>query len=372
MLAFAYLIPFFACLILNVGFHYGGPWTAYLWIIVAGEALVACMHRGFSYWRTHSVEYLGSLVKDINYEAPWTEIQHYTVTRRDSRGNTYTTVQTRYVYHPELYYFHTTRGSRIGTDAAFYREVTGRWGVRPRTVSWSGARIKGGVRYGEEAVMPPEAEGLAPDDTRRVSVTEKHRYSNRIKNSNSIFRFLKIDRKKASEMGLYEYPKISRHDAPCILSADLPVDFAVREKFRRFNGYHAPKAQMRLYMLVFRAEQGVGIAEFQRAYWHGGNKNELVVCLGMTPDSKVKWARAFSWADNQQLEVDAADWLMRHPDMDWDAFYEWFAGRFHTWERKRFADFRYISVSLPLWQVLTVYILSVLENVVAIRLALGA
>ena len=371
MLAFAYLIPLLACLVLNLGFHYTGEWKVYLWIVLAGEAVVGLLHVIFHYARTHTKEYLGSLVADITYEAPWTEIQHYTVTRKDSRGNTYTTVQTRYIYHPERYHFNTTRGSNISTDSDFFNYVIARWGVEPTTVRWTSPRIRGGVRYGENAEMPAVAGQPYADDTRRISVTETHKYRNPIRNSNSIFKFPRIPRKRAEELGLYDYPEILRHDMPCVLSNDVLIDFEVREKFRRFNGFHAPAAQMRLFILVFPAEKGVAITEYQRAYWQGGNKNEMTICIGVNPDDTVEWARAFSWADNKQLEVEAADWLLTHRQLDLDAFHDWLADNYWRWERKQFSDFKYISVSLSLWQILTIYGMSILENALAIKIALA-
>lgn len=355
MIVFAYLLPLAAALILKTALDYGGDWKTYLWLVAGGEAFVAGLHYLFHYQQTSVREYLGSLVSRLHYEEPWTELVPQTVTRRDSRGNTYTTVRMRHVYHPERYYFDTSRGSTINTDGSFFRYVADRWGVVPTRVYWRNANIRGGIRYGLDAAAPAIADGEAIDDVRWVGVTESHRYSNRIRNSNSIFKYRHISRKEAQALGLYDYPAIQGHEAPAVLSRDVNIDFRIRQKFNRFNGALAPLRQMRLYILVFRAESGVGMAELQRAYWQGGNKNEFVVCLGMTPEGRVEWATAFSWADSQELETATADWFMRNPQVDWDEFHSWFARESAGWKRKEFSDFKYIGVNLRLWQVLTLY-----------------
>lgn len=370
MIAAAYLLPLFACLVLNVGFHFRGEWSDYLFLFLTGEVVVAALHYTFYYFRTHAEEYVGSIVKSLHYEAPWTELVPQTVTRRDSRGNTYTTVQIRHVYHPEKYYFTTTRGSSMGTDAGFFYNTVNLWGVSPERCQWVGSRIRGGVRYGLNASMPSTVPMMV-DDVRWVSVTEPHNYKNKIRNSNSIFKHRRISRKEARELGLYDYPAIVHHDAPAILSKHFPVAPDVFDRWRRFNGYWAPSRQMRVYILLFKASHGVGIAEMQRAYWQGGNKNEFVVCIGLDDDGTVDWARVFSWADSQQLEVETADWLVSHGKLDLHAFHSWFVAASGSWKRKEFADFNYLLVPLRLWQVLTLYAVSIAENALFIYILLS-
>ena len=371
MVAFAYLVPFITCLILKFGFQFGGEWKYYFWIIFIGEAVVAGLHYIFYYSATRSEEYIGSLVQRIQYEEPWTELQSRTVTRSDRNGKTYSTTEIRHVYHPERYHFVTSIGSTINTNGRFYHYVLMQWEVKPFPLSWAGSNIKGGIRYGYAAVMPFTL-GVKFDDQRWVSVTEKHSYVNKIKNSNSIFKHRKIDRKDAFELGLYDYPRIGLfHDAECLLSNTYPVDEDIRSLFRRFNGKYGAQLQMRLYILVFPTSKGVGITELQKTYWKGGHKNEFVICLGISSSGKVEWARAFSWTDNQQLEVETANWFLKNPDLNWHVFYQWFVSHSGNWHRKEFSDFKYINVSFPLWQILTIYGVSILENLIALKVVLS-
>lgn len=370
MLYFAYLLPFVACLLLHLVFNYHGEWTVYLWIIIAGEAVVCFMHWLFYRWQTYGTEFHGSLVSAIYHEYPWVELVPVTVTRRDSKGNTYTTTRIVERWHPESYYFDTTRKSRISSNEEFFNYVTAKWGQPIENDRWTSPSIKGGARFGRHSRMNFFLEDADYDDGRWISVTEKKKYINKIRKSNSIFKFIKVDKKQAQALGLHEYPEIIGHDAECILSGNFEVDKETRLKFRRFNGALAPRRQMRLFVLLFDAGKGAGISEMQRAYWQGGNKNEFVVCIGLHPDGRIEWARCFSWADNQQLEVDTAQWLMNRETLDWNHFFMWFLAGYRKWNRKEFSDFNYINVSFPLWQIAVTYLICILENIGALWIVL--
>lgn len=368
MVGIIYLVPVLACLLLHFEFDYDGKWTAYLWTILWGEVTVGLLHWLFYKVYTSRTEYLGSMVRDINYEESWTELVEVSETKTDSKGNSYTVKRIEERYHKEKYYFHTTRGTKIKTDYGFYSFVRDLWKLPCTELSWSGNHIKGGVRYGSCYEMSDFDETERENPKNWVPITESHSYTNKVQASNSIFKFEKIDKKQASEMGLLDYPAIYSHDAPCVLSNDILVPKAVDELFRKFNARYAPEYQMRLYILLFDSSKGISISEHQRAYWQGGNKNEFVVCIGMKSNVEIEWARAFSWADEQSKEVKTSEWLMKHSNIDWEKFYSWLRWNLMDWKRKEFKDFDYISISLPLWQILIIFLLSIAENALAIYL----
>lgn len=166
--------------------------------------------------------------------------------------------------------------------------------------------------------------------------------------------------------------KTTDFDAPCILSYQCGYGIVgddVKALFRKFNARIASQWEMRLYVLLFPAEKGIAISEKQRAYWQGGNKNEFVVCIGMDAAGKEEWSRTFSWADEQEIETQTSQWLMTNPNLDWRRFYDWLKWHLRDWRRKEFKDFDYINVNLPLWQLLAIFLLSALENALALYLA---
>ena len=371
MIAFAYIIPIISCLLLHLEFDYDGAWTTYLWIILFGEGTVGLLHWLFYCFHTSKTEYLGAMVTDIYHEESWTELVEVKETKTDNRGNSYTVTRIEENYHKEKYYFHTTRGTKFNTDYDFYSYVRDLWRLPRTNLRWTGSHIKGGVRYGTAYEMSDFDCFERENPKNWVPITESNSYTNKVQASNSIFKFEKITDKEASELGLLKYPAIYSHDAPCVLSNDIHVTPQVDELFRKFNARFAPEYQMRLYILLFDTSKGVAISELQRAYWQGGNKNEFVVCIGMSTQGMVKWARAFSWADEQSKEIETAQWLMQHPKIDWSEFYTWLRWNLRDWKRKEFKDFDYINITLPLWQVISIYVLSVAESALALYIAVN-
>ena len=372
MIAPAYLLPPLACLLLRFGFDFRGGAQPYLLILLFGELTVGGLHGFFLHWQWTATEFLGSLVSSIHREDAWIELVHSTERRTDSSGRSYSVSRVRERRHGEKYYFRTTIGSEFTCGREFFQRVAAIWSdFRPRRNYWSGTHIKGGRRYGLFYTTADFMEAHGSDPRYWVPVTEKHRYKNRIRRSNSIFKFEHISRARAEENGLCDYPKIIDFDAPCILSRDVPVSPRADEMFRKFNGRYASRWQMRLYNLLFDASRGAGVSELQRQYWQGGHKNEFTICLGVTPDDRIAWARAFSWADSQKIEVEIARRLMEQRRLDWDNIYHLLRADLNRWQRKEFKDFDYINVSLSPRQILAIYLLTVGVCAASIALTLG-
>ena len=370
MIAPAYLLPPLACLLLGLGFDFRGGAQPYLLILLFGELTVGGLHRFFLHYQWTATEFLGSLVRSIHREDSWIELIHSTERRTDSSGRSYSVSRVSERRHSEKYYFRTTIGSEFTCDRAFFHKVAQIWAIKGRRNYWSGSHIKGGRRYGLYYTDEDFTAAESSDPQRWVPVTEKHRYRNKIRRSNSIFKYEHISKARAAENGLCDYPKIVDFDAPCILSRDIPVSPAADGMFRRFNGRYASRWQMRLYILLFDASRGAGVSELQRQYWQGGHKNEFTICLGLTPDDRIVWARAFSWADSQQVEVDLARRLMAQRRLNWDNIYRLLICDLNRWQRKEFKDFDYIDVSLTPRQTLAIYLVALLENALALALAL--
>ena len=370
-MALLYIIPVIACLILHFGFEYNGKWDAYLWLFLTGEGAVALSH--WLLYRAHirCKEYLGAIVVSVWHEDEWTEIVYRTVTRTDSKGKTQTFTKVEHRRHPEKYYFYSSLGTRFTSNYSFYDYIGNLWKVPRICERRRDANIVGGSR----GVQHYEFSDLSSEDQSNsdnwIPLTEVRHYVNKIRRSNSIFKFEEINRKRAKELGLYNYPKIDQSDAPCILSSGFNVPEYADEMFRKFNAFYAPQVEMRLYILLFEASRGIGVSKLQQAYWQGGNKNEFIICIGVGENGDAEWAYAFSWAEYQQKEREAADWIMKHPLFKWHEFHDWFVEHIKGWKRRSFStDFNYIGVTLPLWKNLIIIIIALSVCTVAIRLIL--
>ena len=373
MIALAYLFPVIAIVILKTVLHLDSEWTVFLWIFIAGEGTVGLLHIGIVLFQTLKTEYLGSIVKSIHFEDSWTELIENKKYKKNSKGEFYPVKTVREKYHYPKYYFYTTRNSKIKTDSSFYKYVLNQWQKTPQYLSWADNHIKGGTRYGESCSADYNGIFETCDNSKWVSVTEQHLYLNRITQSYSIFRHKDISKKEAYKLGLYFYPNKYFHDIPCILydhCKNYLPDYEITKKFQRFNGVFAPRNQMRLFILLFESGKGLDIAVAQKNFWQGGNKNEFVICLGISSKRKVEWSFVFSWADEQEIEIETQQWFLKNKNLDLNKFYDWFLQKYNRWKRKEFKDFKYIRIPLDIWQIMVIYVLSIFENIMAIKIAL--
>lgn len=371
MLIFAYCIPIIACLILRFVYDYSGEWTHYLATFLSGEAAVGILHWLFYSSRVSATEYLGSIVRSVEHEDEWIELKKEKVTKYDSNGKAYEVTEIREIRHPEIYRFFTSLGNEIITDSYFYNHVCRRWTEPLQYRSWSGKHIKYGTRYGQYKRFADESINGFADHDKYVTLSEENVYTNKIINSTSIFNFEKITKEDVKTYGLYDWPKQDSHyDVPCILSRKFKIPDNIDALYRRFNALEAPKKQLRLFILIFDADQGIAVAEKQKSYWKGGNKNEIVICLGVNNDKIVKWVFTFSWAKENIVEVEINQWFLEHPHLDFEAFLAWFTFQHRKWKRREFKEFDYIRVSLKLWHYIAIMIGGIAAAAIAIYICL--
>lgn len=371
MLIAAYCIPIFACLLLRFAFNFDGEWYAYMWTFIFGELTVGGLHYLFYRHRTSATEYLGAIVTGVEHENEWTELKEEKVRKTDSKGNSYEVTEIREIDHSEIYRFHTSLGHHYQTNSDFFFHVCRQWDNPLKHRSWTGSHIKYGIRHGQYKRFIDETINGVEDHHKYLPVSEKHRYTNKIINSNSIFNFEEISKSEASILGLYEFPAPDeKYDVPAILCRKFAIPENIDQLYRRFNALETPSKQLRLFILVFDADAGIAVADKQKSYWKGGNKNEIVICLGVNGKKQVKWAYTFSWAKENIVEVEIDQWFLEHPELDFEAFLAWFGQEYKKWERRQFKEFDYIQVNLQLWQNIAVIIGGIIMGILSIAISL--
>ena len=357
MVVFFYLFPILTCLYLyqTMGTVLE-PWV-YVACVLGSWLLTGLIHWWMYKARVSDDEYLGSFISSVTHEDAWTELIPYYVSvpaGKDRNGNTIYRQEMRiqHLYHPESWWMDTNINSRYSMSRSSFQNVIERWRTEPFNYSRSGSNILGGTRYGRSYsfsdVLNLYENENNPMDNLSVRdsffpLTEEHKYTNKVRNSHSIFKFEAISKKRAKELGLFEYPSVNSFYQPCILGREFPQE--VKDAFLFLNSWYGSQHQIHVYVLCFDAAKGIKIAEQQRAYWEGGNKNEFVVCLGLDGD-QVKWSHAFSWMDEPTLSVMTEDYFRDHEELDLLAFCNWLRENLSSWKRKSFKDFSYLSVSL--------------------------
>lgn len=371
MTAFLYILPLLSCIVLFMitGSYY--EWHVYALVVGGSMAFTGLIHWLMYRHRTRTKEYLGSFIYSIRHDDAWVERQEYTERVSDGKGGYKEVRRVRYIPHPDEYSYETSIGNSYDFSRSEYDEICRLWGTSCHHGQITGSHIKGGVRfyqtyeYDDLLCKLPTSDPFENRTVHRtmIPITEEQSYVNKIKNSNSIFRFEDISRKSAAEMGLWDYPDNYGYDMSPILGLD--VDGTTDEQFRLFNAYYGAKHEFRLFLIFFdSSQQGIEIAEKQRSYWKGGNKNEFVVCLGIS-NGIVDWCHAFSWMDEPVLSVKIEDYFRTNPTLDLMALHGWLREHLDEWKRKEFSDFKYIRVGLNTLQYWSLFVLTIAANVTA-------
>lgn len=338
-----FLIPVFGAVVLLLLFPLYMVWWEYLIVVGATMLFTILLRLAFVKHKQKDVEYWGDFVHRILHYDDWNELVVVTRTREvaytDYDGNTRYKTETyqeeEVHYHPDEYFMETElypNGRRISEYMFDY--------------------IAEALDAPEEFVdLCRRYHTIDGDlhiynwdftDEHCYPVTWEHSYVNKVMASNSIFNFEKIDKKKAKELGLYKYPEIEFHDQITVLGGGTAADI---QAVKLMNAHYGPRYQFRLFVLYFY-DQEYNISELQKAYWQGGNKNELVVCLGFS-QGKVTWCNAFSWCDEPKLELMTRDYFIQNPTSALSDYVTWLAMRVpQYWKRKEFKDFDYIKTEL--------------------------
>lgn len=175
-------------------------------------------------------------------------------------------------------------------------------------------------------------------------------YINKIKGTQTAFRLRDVSKEEAKQLGLFDYPGISgpnmyeQEQNPII---GFNPGKEVIKKFTNFNAREGSRKKIRVFVLVFKDGQGPEIAEEQRNYWQGGNKNELVICVGINKSThEVKWADCFSWQDDATLDTRCKLFLLGQKRLNLDGLHWFLRENIGQWKKKDFRDFDYLEPEL--------------------------
>lgn len=356
-----YVIPFLVSILLLLFFKKEVVWWEYV-IMILTPIIFHLSIVGIMFSSNYSdVEYLGDYITKVRHYDEWDEWIHRTCTRTYKSGNT-TRTQTYDCsyrqYHPEKWsYFDQDGKEHWLYYEKDYDAIKHKFGTPEIFIDMHRKyyRIDGDVQEyywdGSEKTA--------------WTVTHEHKYKNKIQNSNSIFNFTEISKKEADTLGLYHYPKIDYDkdydQSPVLTKRIIPKEQLDALKFT--NGFYGKKHQFRMYVLLFE-NKDIEISELQRSYWKGGNKNELVVCLGMN-GSKVEWCNAFSWCDVPTLDVKTEAYFAEKDSLDLVDYSNMIRRCLDNkeWERKNFEEFDYIRGELTTTQEVITLIISIIVNI---------
>lgn len=347
MRIFSLILPAFVVLVLFVTTQNFDLWWAYLLMFGGSEGIVVLLHYIFK--KNTAKEYVSGYVICVEHYNEWVEKVKRTRYERDSNGNSHEVTYYEYITHPEYWQecYNTDHLLRI-TREQFYRmcQLFGTGLEFFQTYHTNCVSGGGGQRCYWNG-----------NEWNTTTATFKQGYYNPILNSNSIFKFRDISAEEAQKYELFEYPPIvgKEQNVVCFQSGiasqftDGPhsPDEDIQVLFQHVNAFLGKDKEIHVFVLVFDAKKyGVETAEIQRSYWHGGNKNELTICIGVDGHT-VKWSEAFSWMDNPSLHVEIQDYFLQNTQFNLIKFVYWLPKHLGKWKRREVKEFKYLGTNLP-------------------------
>jgi len=288
-------------------------------------------------------------VTRIKHEEKWSKKESRTrqvPCGTDSKGNTRYRTETYYVtaYYGPYWSIKDEYGNWSTCNQGTYNKWKSLWGNEKRTGEHKGSAtmlktpITGGIF---ECKWPGTFETMFPNSS-------IHTYKNKVRESNSIFKF-----KEPTEELIKKYPRPADkgNTSPVLGGASQEDELLLR----RINAEFGPKYQIHTILMLFHGQDRSVVDDVMSA-WQGPNKNELVTFVGVT-ESRVQWCSVQSWMDNTTIHKSIENELVGEV---WNindyarALREFVP---EQWERKEFADFEYIKISIHwAWKLLAVFI----------------
>lgn len=337
------LIPVISAVVMFAVYKHRATWWEYLLPTVVTLCLALPAKFLVETVQTNDTEYWTGYVVNVTYLEGWTE--HYTTTSTDSKGNSHT--EHHYVYHSPEYFITDNNGCRIHVNYSTFEYFCQKFKNKTFTDLFHFSQSSWGDGNEYDTAWDNKNETFTP-------CTSLHRYTNKIQAADSVFKFPEVSQDDKVAYGLYDYPGVYDY-----YRCQSVLGFPGSDLLDYWNAKLGKQKQIRMWLLNF-PDQPAMAGQLQEALWDGGNKNDLVVCVG-TSGGKTTWCYAFSWSESHDLKQEIRDYVVSgHTVSEIISFMA--AGVEKKWVRKQFADFDYLTVEPPVWAVVIVFILTIIVN----------
>ena len=363
----AFIIAALAVLVLVVFFRKQTDWWEYLIIIVVPIILIFGAKLLIKNSMQKSQELWGGFVVEATFWEEYKEnVQHSseTCTGSGESRSCYTTYYTTCDRSGPRWDASENNNIGFGISSDTWERLARQFGnrkhkdVKGRDYC-GGDRWRGG-KWVTEYQMNDEA--LEP-------VISRHSYKNPIVVSSSSLKLPMPSEDEISQYKLFKYPKMGSstvlgyNAVPFVMSQNESIlGFKeAREQLIFHNAKFGHMLQQAIWILVFES-RSQEVARLQEALWQRGNKNELVICIGVDEKQQVQWSYVFSWMETAGLHVAVESAVMEQRDQALNlstAASDATKLSASGWKRCEFAQFDYISFSPPLWATILVYVLTI-------------
>lgn len=259
-------------------------------------------------------EYNGYFIKEARYYEYWETYVDQTCTSTVSCGENCTTTVTYDCSYCDtnspVYSLVDTGNNEYYVSENEYKNYVRLWNHKSPEFVELNRRIDESGSCGEDGDMYRVT--WNGDIKNSVASTKKIYYKNKLKANKSAFDYPTISSEKARSIGLYDYPKVDNYYQNSVLGSDS-LNFKNKKYFNKrinyINGLYGNTHNSRVYILLFK-NKPLDIAIKQEYYWEGGNRNELVICIGVDDKANITWVKPFSWTSNKTILPNVREDLM--------------------------------------------------------------
>lgn len=354
----ALIFPIVAIILASIFFTKHMAWWEYLLLLFAPLACIAIAKEISIYSQTSDTEYWNSYAVKATYFEDWNEYIHKTCSETyscgtDSKGNTKTC--TRYYdcsyvdYHPEYWQVEDNLGNTYNVSQDMFVRMTVDWKNKTFVDMNRGFYTNDGDAY--VTMFNDSLSAMYP-------ICESHTYENKIQCSKSVFNFKEVDSNTIKQYQLFNYPSCNTFNYNPILGYDDPK---ASLKLQRYNALYGASKKVHMLILIFK-DQPIEAAFEQMNYWKGGNKNEFILCIGLSGNN-IQWTKVISWTDNEVLKIEVAQ-KVKTMGFDMNKIIDYMSQEVLTqFVKKSFKDFNYLSVEPTKTAVIVTYIIVFLLTV---------
>lgn len=276
--------------------------------------------------RTGDYQYRAGWVVSAHYYEDWDE--SYQVPEYDDEGNL-TGYRTEVEYHPAYWEIQDSWGREESISQGQYRALVQKWSNESFVDLHRNYHWNDGDRY--DTTYPGGDNLLVPN-------TWQEGYTNRTQAAPSLHNYPDVD---TDQIPVYDYPKNLRLQCPSILGNATADE---HRAFTLLNCQLGKQKDVHVWILIWEGEP-MSTAVAQESHWKGGNRNEIVLCLGVDKNRRVNWSYVFGWTKSETLKAAIKNKVMDTEKLDLVALAQWMRPEIvRSFVARNMADFDYITI----------------------------
>lgn len=361
----ALLIPIFSSIILLVFWHHKIIWWELLVPLGFSLILITISKLIVDDVNTRATEYITGYVTRVNYFEDWNERVHCRHPRYCTRcsGSGKHRSCSSYIcgyhhpydvdYHPEYWEANTNIDMSARVSKQYFENKVAIWNNKTFRDMHRSYHTNDGDSYFTTF------DNL---DTHLDEMSFTESYVNKIKNSSTIFNYKPVTPKEIEHYGLYDYPGIdSNQNQKHILGYN---NFVTDQYLKVLNGRLGWKKQVKFFILVYK-NKDIKSSMKQEALWKGGNKNEVVLTIGIDDSNNIQWVRTFTWSKKHIIKSEINSFMLQDKvlNLDKEKIYglQNLIDKYYI--RRNFSEFDYITIEPSTTAVVITFLLTILLNI---------